>query len=62
MVSGLAEAHHAPKLRRREAPIDHDGVVVLHNVNWWQYETLLAVRGDATGARISYLNGILELM
>ncbi len=43
-------------------PEDFDQRVVLHGVTWAQYETILAIRGDAAGVRIAYLAGELELM
>lgn len=39
-----------------------DQRIILHDVDWWQYETLLAVRGDRAGVRMTYLRGELELM
>jgi Uma2 family endonuclease len=43
-------------------PEDFDQRVILHGVTWEQYETILAIRGDAAGVRIAYLAGELELM
>ena len=40
--------------------VDHR--VFLHGVTWDQLETFLAIRGDAAGVRIAYLEGELELM
>jgi Uma2 family endonuclease len=39
-----------------------DQRVTLHGVDWDGYEALLALRGDAPGMRITYLEGDLELM
>jgi Uma2 family endonuclease len=39
-----------------------DQRVILHNVSWSDYEALLAIRGDAAGVRVAYLEGTLELM
>lgn len=40
-----------------------DGRVILHDVGWAQLETILTIRGeDASGPRIAYLLGELELM
>jgi Uma2 family endonuclease len=39
-----------------------DQRVALSDVSWWQYEALLAIRGDRPGPRVTYLNGVLELM
>jgi Uma2 family endonuclease len=53
----------------RQATIDpalvHRSVdqrVVLRDVSWSEYETLLAIRGDRAGVRMAYLEGTLELM
>lgn len=39
-----------------------DQRVILNDVSWSQYEMLLAMRGDRSGVRLSYLRGDLELM
>jgi Uma2 family endonuclease len=39
-----------------------DQRIVLHGVPWSHYETQLALRGDTSSPRISYLNGAMELM
>lgn len=39
-----------------------DHRVVLHAAPWSHYETQLALRGEAAGPRIAYLDGELELM
>jgi Uma2 family endonuclease len=39
-----------------------DERVVLGGVPWSHYETQLALRGDKSGPRISYLDGVLEIM
>lgn len=39
-----------------------DQHIVRRNVNWAQLEAFLEARGDAAGPRITYLNGVLELM
>lgn len=39
-----------------------DQRIVLHGVPWSHYEAQLAVRGDASSPRISYLDGAMELM
>lgn len=41
---------------------DPDGRVIMHGVGWWQYEAMLAIRGDQAGLRLAYLEGELELM
>jgi Uma2 family endonuclease len=39
-----------------------DQRVVMHSVPWSHYEALLALRGEAPGPRIAFLEGALELM
>ena len=42
---------------------DHvDQRVTLHGVSWADYEALLAMRGESSGTRVTYLEGELELM
>lgn len=39
-----------------------DQRVFLHGVSWEGFEAVLAARGDCSGVRIAYLEGVLELM
>jgi Uma2 family endonuclease len=39
-----------------------DQRIVLHRVSWAHYEAQLAMRGDAPVPRITYLDGVMELM
>jgi Uma2 family endonuclease len=39
-----------------------DQRVMLRDVSWDDFEALLAIRGDSSGVRLAYLEGILELM
>src|SRR5262249_28964999 len=39
-----------------------DQRVHLYGVSWREYEALLAMRGESSGVRISYLKGVVELM
>lgn len=41
---------------------DQDQRVTLRGMSWWQFETILAARGDAPVPRIAYMNGVIELM
>lgn len=41
---------------------DRDQRVILNGVDWWQFETFLAIRGDRAGVRVTYLEGQLEIM
>ena len=52
-------AHSIPP---SEIPSRSDQRVILHGVTWSQYETLLEIRGDQAGVRMTYLEGELELM
>lgn len=60
----FAAPRPAASLPRRAEPSldDVDQRVFLHNVPWAQYEDLLAVRGDRSVPRLTYLDGTLELM
>lgn len=42
--------------------LEHDHIVLLHDLNWSQYEALRAMRGDRSSPRIAFLDGELELM
>jgi Uma2 family endonuclease len=39
-----------------------DQRVTLHDVSWADFEMILQIRGDRAGVRVTYLNGVLELM
>jgi Uma2 family endonuclease len=41
---------------------DPDQRVILGGIDWWQFETCLAIRGDRAGVRVTYLEGQLEIM
>jgi Uma2 family endonuclease len=41
---------------------DPDQRVFMYDIDWWQYETMLAIRGDRAGPRLTYLEGQLEIM
>lgn len=45
--------------RQRQDPEDR---YITDSANWEQYETLLAQIGDRSGYRVTYLDGILEIM
>jgi Uma2 family endonuclease len=46
----------------REVPPGADQRVIMYGVAWSGFEAQLALRGDASGPRIAYLDGALELM
>lgn len=52
----------APLLATPSALKDPDQRVILDGIDWWQYETFLAIRGDRAGVRVTYLEGQLEIM
>jgi len=59
MIQNMTEARHI------EWPPRADGVdqrVFLHDVSWAEYEALLAMRGEKSVPRITYLEGEVELM
>jgi len=39
-----------------------DQRVTLYDVSWANFELILVIRGDRAGVRMTYLNGVLELM
>jgi Uma2 family endonuclease len=39
-----------------------DQRVTLNDVSWADFELILQIRGDRAGVRLTYLNGVLELM
>lgn len=43
-------------------PESTDHFVYLQGVSWDQYEALLAMRGESSAPRMTYLEGVLELM
>jgi Uma2 family endonuclease len=45
-----------------EAPFPADNIVVLRNVTWADYQRHLEIRGDRSVPRMTYLEGVLELM
>lgn len=52
----------APVLVPSDQWVDPDQRVILHDVDWWQFEAFLAIRGDRAGVRVTYLEGELEIM
>lgn len=40
----------------------HDQRVILDGIDWWQFETFLAIRGESPGVRVTYLDGQIEIM
>ncbi|HKS24370.1 MAG TPA: Uma2 family endonuclease [Thermoanaerobaculia bacterium] len=52
----------APMLVPANRVEDPDQRVILNDIDWWRFETFLAIRGDCGGARVTYLEGQLEIM
>jgi Uma2 family endonuclease len=42
--------------------VEHDNIVVLRDVSWTDYERVLKMRGERSAPRISYDQGLLQLM
>ena len=62
MQAAQPAAAPSPFTPPRPSEGDGDQRVFLHGMTWKDYETLLAVRGDRAGVRLSYLDGTIELM
>jgi Uma2 family endonuclease len=54
-------AANAQYRERDDSPAE-DHIVCLHDIGWDDYERLLAMRGDHSAPRISYLEGEVEIM
>jgi Uma2 family endonuclease len=52
----------APVLAPPDKSLDPDQRVILQDIDWWQFETFLAIRGDSAGVRVTYLEGQLEII
>jgi Uma2 family endonuclease len=46
----------------KPAPLDEDNRVFIRVKEWRDFEAMLAIRGDAAGVRMYYLDGVIELM
>jgi Uma2 family endonuclease len=55
-----ATFHELSRTITRSSALDH--FVYLRDVTWREYEALLAMRGERSIPRITYLRGVLELM
>ncbi len=55
-------AFAARALRRPDPEPQEDHIVHLDGATWEDYERLLAIRGDRSAPRITYLEGLLEIM
>jgi Uma2 family endonuclease len=51
-----------PALALHDDSTLHDHIVCLRDVEWADYERLLAIRGDHSVPRYAYLEGVLEIM
>jgi Uma2 family endonuclease len=51
-----------PILAPLDRSLDPDQRVILSDIDWWQFEAFLAIRGDRAGVRVTYLEGELEIM
>jgi Uma2 family endonuclease len=50
------------KLEQRDDAPTEDHFVELHGVSWADYERLLAIRGEHSAPRMTYVEGTLEIM
>jgi Uma2 family endonuclease len=54
--------HALPELSEENINRYVDQRTLLHQIDWEQFEALLAMRGDRAGPRLAYLDGELEFM
>ncbi len=52
----------APALKRPDPEPQEDHIVQFDGVTWEDYERTLAMRGDRSAPRITYIEGLLEIM
>jgi Uma2 family endonuclease len=52
----------APISPHSQAQLPADDIIVLANVTWADYQRLLEIRGERPVPRLTYLEGVLELM
>jgi Uma2 family endonuclease len=57
MASAASGLPSAPSV-----PVDLDQRIIMDGLDWWQFEAMLAIRGDRPGVRLTYLEGQLEIM
>lgn len=57
-----AMSRPAPLVAKAEPPPPADDIVVLRNATWADFQRMLEIRGDHPVPRLSYLEGVLELM
>jgi Uma2 family endonuclease len=58
----VAMSQPAPAVTSAERPLPDDDIIVLRSVTWADYQRLLEIRGDRSVPRLTYLEGVLELM
>jgi Uma2 family endonuclease len=49
-------------LTEAAAPLPTDNIILLRNVTWADFQRILKIRGDRPVPRLTYLEGVLELM
>jgi Uma2 family endonuclease len=54
--------HPAPTIDPAVVQHSVDQRIMLRDLSWEDFETLLAIRGDQAGVRVAFLRGTLELM
>lgn len=58
MITSLKELIDAPELQSNDA----ESCYITDGISWHQYEVLLAKLGDRAGYRVTYLEGVLEIL
>lgn len=61
-MTAAAERLEEPTANDDERVLDEDQVVALDGATWADYQRLLAIRGDRSVPRLTYLEGRLEIM
>jgi Uma2 family endonuclease len=62
MVLSLTEPMAEPAADLRSPQLPADDIILLRNVTWADYKRVLAMRGDRSVPRLTYLGGVLQLM
>jgi Uma2 family endonuclease len=53
---------YAVRTNPKPPPLEEDNYVFFHGMTWKDFEVMLALRGEEAGPRMSYLDGVIELM
>jgi len=58
----FAEPMAQPAVDLRSPQLPADDIILLRNVTWEDYQRVLAMRGDRSVPRLTYLEGVLQFM